>query len=124
MQLMNTKQMKSINSNNLRMTISKNMFLESHSRVYNQRRLLSSQCTKRTKKKSPNGKTPLPRTSLSSHDRSTEISTYDNLIKYRTLPKPSKKIFLFTKRNKSFIKLGKEILNFQYDISKIVFIQK
>ena len=88
------------------------------------RRLMLSQCAKRTKNYSPNSSTPVPRTSISSHEKSTDNSVYSHepVFKPRSIRVASKRIIV--KGMKNMNTLVKELSDEGFDIkAKVISIQ-
>lgn len=100
----------------------------------NQRRkMLFSQCSKRVRRYSPNNSTPVPRTSISSHEKSTEHSVYSQepVFKYRNLRTISKRIVLKPEKiekpekHKSLTRLVEDLTRNTLEITeKVLKIQK
>ena len=94
------------------------------------RRLISSQCSRRTKPNSLNDSTPIPRISISSHEKSTEnsLNSHESVFKTRNLrllPSPPKRMILKNSKNLSVTRLVDELCDKRFAfLENVIKIQK
>ena len=122
------KRGKNSNNRELMLTSKRNFTINSHYENYAKaRRLLHSQYSKRTRNYSPNNSIPIPRNSISSHEKSTENSlhSYESGIKSRIIRPKSIRMIIKNKKNLSVTRLIEELSEQKSKIlSNIITIQK